>query len=352
VPPQDSLGGARFSSADWVGDRFLGMGCVALSAEGCVQPAIWESANGLDWQMSAPVFLAPELSSGNVITAASSRLGTVAAGQVTDGDMIHASIWLRGADGWAQVTPQSAADSTVTALLATDGRVIAVGSGAFTHFSGFRGWWSADGTTWSAATSVSDESSGYPSDLLPVEGGLLAWGTSCGDVCPILPSSWWLSTDGAAWQGVGPPPGLADGNVTAIGRTNAGYAAFGTTGSGDQPVVPAAWVADETAAQWRAVDPPPQPDAATVTHHVLIGHGEALAGYAPPGPGREQVQGLVWLRGPGETAWRAPVALPDVDVIALLQVPDQPNRIVVIGRTFDGLNEKLVIWTGLVDWAP
>lgn len=352
LPPQDSLADARFVSADWIGDRFLGMGCVAPSADGCVQPAIWESADGLDWQRSAPVFLDPELSGGTVVAAASSRIGTVAAGNVTDGDKIHASIWLRGADGWAQVTPQSAADATVTSLLATDGRVVAVGSGAFTHFSGFRGWWSADGTTWSAAPSGGDESGGYPSDLLPVEGGLLAWGTSCGDVCPVLPSSWWLTTDGAAWQGVGPPPGLADGNVTAIGPTNAGYAAFGTTGSGDQPVVPAAWVADETAAQWRSVDPPPQPDATTVTHHLLIGHGEGVAGSAPPGLGREQLQGLVWLRGPGETAWRALVDLPDVDVIALLQVPDQPNRIVVIGRTFEGLEERVVIWTGLVDWAP
>ncbi|HEV8488914.1 MAG TPA: hypothetical protein VGQ58_03910 [Candidatus Limnocylindrales bacterium] len=352
LPPQDNLADARFLTAAWVGDRFLGMGCVATTADGCVQPAIWESRDALEWQMSAPVFLAPDFSGGSVVAAASSRIGTVAAGNVTDGDKIHASIWLRGADGWAQVTPQSSADSAISALLATDGRVMAVGSGAFTHFSGFRGWWSADGTTWQAAPSVADEGGGYPTDLLPVEGGLLAWGTSCGDVCPVLPSSWWFTTDGTAWQTVGPPPGLGDANVTAIGRTEGGYAAFGTLGSGDQPVRPAAWVADETAADWRSVDPPPQPEATSIGRHLLVGHGEIVAGSAPPGPGREQLQGLVWLRGPGETAWRAPVDLPDFDVIALLQVPQQLNRVVVIGRTFEGLEEEVVIWTGLVDWAP
>jgi hypothetical protein len=352
LPQQDGLRDARFLSVAFVGDRFLGLGCVTLRNEGCVRPAIWESDDGLEWRTAGPVFLPPGSSSGTVTAAVSTRLGTVAAGDVRKGDQIEASIWLRGADGWAQVTPQSASDSTISRLLATDGRVIAVGSGAFTHFSGFRAWWSADGTTWQAAPSIADDVGGYPTDLLPLEGGLLAWGTACGDVCPVLPSAWWLSGDGTAWQPVEPPRGLDGANVTGIGRTEGGFVAFGSFGPIGEPLNPAAWVADETATDWHPVEPPPQPDATTVRYHLLVGQGSVAAGYAPPGPGREQLRGLVWLRGPGESAWRTPVELPDLEVLALIQHPTQLNRIIVIGRTFEGLQEHLVVWTGLVDWAP
>jgi hypothetical protein len=41
-----------------------------------------------------------------------------------------------------------------------------------------------------------------------------------------------------------------------------------------------------------------------------------------------------------------------MEVVGLIQHPEQLNRIIVIGRTFEGLAEHIVIWTGLVDWAP
>jgi hypothetical protein len=351
LPPQDALREARFVSVVSAADRFLGLGCVTLRNEGCVQPAIWQSDDGLRWSSAGPVFLPPESSSGMVTAAAASRIGTVAAGNVRQGDKTEASIWLLGADGWAQITPQSASDSTITALLATDNRVIAVGSGAFTHFSGFRAWWSADASTWGAAPSIADDAGGYPTDLLPVDGALLAWGTACGDVCPVLPTAWWITADGTAWQPVEAPRGLDGANVTGIGHTEGGPVAFGSTGA-PEPLEPAAWVADETAADWRRVEPPPQPDATTVRYHLLVGHGSVAAGYAPPGPGGDQLRSLVWLRGPGESTWRAPVEIPDMEVVGLIQNPEQLNRIIVIGRTFEGLAEHIVIWTGLVDWVP
>lgn len=350
LAPQDSLLKAQFASVVSLGDGLLGLGCVA-NQEGCVRPAIWESDDGLSWQMSAPVFLAPDFSSGTVVTAVTSRIGTIAAGSVRQGDKSEASIWLRGPDGWAQITPQSASDSAVSALLATDGRVTAVGSGAFTHFSGFRAWWSGDGTTWQASPALADESGGYPTDLLSVDGGILAWGTACGDVCPVLPTAWWLSVDGTAWQPVEPPNGLEGGNVTAIGPTEGGFVAFGSLGPVGESLHPAAWVADETASDWSPVEPPAQPDATTIRYHILVGHGSVAAGSAPPGPGREQLRGLVWLRGPGDETWRTPIEIPDVEIVGLVQHPVQLNRIIVIGRTFVGLEEQLVIWTGLVDWA-
>lgn len=351
IPTQDALRQARFFSVASVGNQFLGLGCVTLRNEGCVQPAIWSSDDGLVWRSAGPVFLPPESSSGMVTAAVASRIGTVAAGNVRQGDRTEASIWLLSGNGWAQITPQSADDSAITALLATDTRVIAVGSGAFIHFSGFRAWWSADGSTWGAAPAIADDVSGYPTEFLPVGNALLAWGTACGDVCPVLPTAWWITPDGSAWQPVEAPRGLEGANVTAIGRTEGGFVAFGTVGK-PEPLEPAAWVADETAAEWRRVEPPPQPDATTVRYHLLVGHGSVAAGYALPGPGGDQVRGLIWLRGPGESTWRAPVEVPSMEVVGLIQHPEQLNRIILIGRTFEGLTEHIVIWTGLVDWAP
>jgi hypothetical protein len=351
LPDQEPLQDARFFSVTKVANQFLGLGCVTLRNEGCIQPAIWASPDGLEWKSAGPVFLPPESTSGMVAAAVGSPIGTVAAGNIRQGDKTEASIWLLGGNGWAQIAPQSASDSTITALLATDNRVIAVGSGAFTHFSGFRGWRSADGSTWGAAPSIADDAGGYPTDLLPLGGVLLAWGTACGDVCPVLPTAWWITADGSAWQPVEAPGGLEGANVTAIGRTEGGYVAFGASGA-PEPLEPAAWVADETATDWRRVEPPPQPDATTVGYHLLVGHGSVVAGDAPPGPGREQLRGLVWLRGPGESTWRAPVEVPDMDVVGLIQDPQQLNRIILIGRTFEGLSERIVIWTGLVEWAP
>jgi hypothetical protein len=348
LPPQGGLRDAALVSVVDVGDGFLGVGCLA-TPEGCGQPAIWESLDGLGWQSAGPVFLPPDSPSGLVQTAASSRLGTMAAGRVAQGDRFQASIWLEDSDGWVQITPQSASDATVALLLAADVRVLAVGSGAFSELAGFKAWRSADGTTWEAAPPLLGDE-GYPIALLPLESSVLAWGPSCGVCVPT--TAWWLTGDGTTWQRIDPPPGLDGAYITAIGLTQGGFEAFGSLGGGDLPVRPAAWVADETAAVWRPVEPPPQLEGGSVSHMIPIGHGSVAAGQAVLGPGREQETTLVWLRGPGDTTWRAPMAIPGMHVLALIQHPEELNRVIVIGRTFDGLQESAVIWTGLVDWAP
>jgi hypothetical protein len=352
MPAADALRNAHFISVARVGDRYLGLGCVT-GQEGCVQPAIWESPDGLDWQMAEPMFLPPNSSGGTVVAVASSAMGTVAAGNVQDGDKTQASFWLRGADGWAQVTPQSAGDATIHALLATDRRAFAVGSGAFSEASGFRAWWSPDGTTWQAATSPPDELGGYATGLLPMGDRLLAWGPSCGGVC-VPTTAWWATVDGTAWQAVDPPRGLKGASLELIAPTgDGGFEAFGSVGGGDVPVRPTAWVADTTASEWKTVRPPPESDAVGLAGYLRVGGGSVLAGQ---GGGPTGLAGYVWLRGPGDDTWRAPLQLTlpdgDVGIIALLQHPQQADRIIVIGRTFEGLRERLVIWTGLVNWSP
>jgi hypothetical protein len=45
------------------------------------------------------------------------------------------------------------------------------------------------------------------------------------------------------------------------------------------------------------------------------------------------------------------MVIPDLEILALVQSPVQPNRVIVIGQTSDGTMTRVVIWTGLVDWA-
>jgi len=350
LPPQAGLGDGLLHSVVSAGDRFLGLGCTK-NAEGCELPAIWESADGLEWQTAGPVFLPPNATRGTVLAASSSQFGSVAAGYVGQGDRVQASIWLRDAGGWTQTAPQSAADAAISGLLATDGGVIAVGSGAFMSFNGFRSWSSADGRTWQAAAKVANNVEGYPTHLLPVDDGVLAWGPGCGDVCGPVPSSWWLSVDGTAWQPVDPPRGLENIWVTATDRTDHGFVAFGFAAIADAPIRTEAWTADETAADWLPVEPPPGPDDSSVRHHLVVGGGSVAAGSAPPGLDPNKSGGLVWLRGPGESAWRAPMVIPDLEILALVQSPVRLNRVIVLGQTSDGTQTRLVIWTGLVDWA-
>jgi hypothetical protein len=350
VPAPEVLRGAQFDSVARLGNRFLGLGCLT-GQEGCVKPAIWESQDGLEWEITEPMPLPPDSSGGRVVAVASSAMGTVAAGNVTSGDKSQASIWLRAVDGWAQITPQSAGDSIIHAMIATDRRAFAIGSGAFLEAAGFRAWWSPDGTTWLAATLPADELGGYPLRLLPVGDRLLAWGPSCGGVC-VATTAWWSTADGTSWRSAETPHGLEGAYVQLIAATEGGFEAFGAVGGGDQPSQPAAWVSDRTAAEWLPVRPPPGEAAAAILHHLRVGGGAVVAASAG---GPTGLAGYIWLRRPGDGAWGAPMQLGlpngDIGIVAVIQHPEQLDRIIVIGQSYEGSRVRLIMWTGLVDWA-
>ena len=341
VPPPGGLPDEALGSVTWGGDRFFNLWCV-VSEERCVQPGIWESEDGLAWRSAGPVFLPPDSEWAGIAAVASSRIGTFAAGIVAPGNREQASIWVREGGGWVPVTPPAAVGAAVDALLATDGRLIAVGSGFET--GGFRAWWSADGRTWQAAPSLPEGAGAHPTNLLPVEGALLAWGPSCIEDCAVT-TAWWISVDGSAWQPIDPPRGLEGAAIDVIDRTAEGFVAFGHFGGFDLPVRPAAWVADATAADWRQVETPSSSGETTVTGHLAIGRGGVATGRASVG---ETWAAFLWLKGPGESRWREPATLDNVQIVALLH-PQQPNRVIVIGS--DG-ELRAHTWTGLVDWAP
>ena len=130
--------------------------------------------------------------------------------------------------------------------------------------------------------------------------------------------------------------------------THAGLVAFGTVGV--DPVSPAAWFLANGAAAWQADEPPPQPERTTISTHLVVGHGAALAGTSYAG---DSPTGLVWLRGPGDAAWRSPLTAPGVRVLTVLQDPGRPAELVLAERVpRDERRATVALWSGSVDWAP
>lgn len=129
--------------------------------------------------------------------------------------------------------------------------------------------------------------------------------------------------------------------------THAGLVAFGAVGV--DPAIPAAWFLANGAVAWQADEPPPQPERTTVSTHLLVGHGTLLAGtsHAADSP-----TGLVWLRGPGDAAWRPPLRAPGVSVMTALQNPHRPAELIVVGLVDREGRQAVVLWGGSVDWAP
>jgi len=272
--------------------------------------------------------------------------GVVVAGEVGRGDRIHVAVWFAPDGQIFERVPDDAsfADASIVELLDVNGSLVAIGAGAYTHYSGFKAWRSDDGTTWTlTARGATDDSAPY--GAVGIEGGVVAWGATC-SVC-VPETAFWRSADGITWTGARRELEGEFAHATALGVTHAGLVAFGTTGV--DPAPPAAWSLPNGAGAWQADDPPPQPEHTTIRTHLLVGHGAVLAGtsYAD-----DSQTGLIWLRGPDDAAWREPVTAPVVSVVTLLQDPDRPAELILVGQVDRNGRQVLALWSGSVDWAP
>ena len=226
-------------------------------------------------------------------------------------------------------------------------RFVAVGSDAYMEYFGFRAWSSDDGRAWVTRVAPVSESA-FPYELLALQSGLVAWGSACG-VCPTE-SAWWRSEDGLAWTATGNELPGYKAYATAVGESQRGLVAFGTTGV--DPVKPAAWSLADGADRWEPVQPPAQPEGTFISHYLLVGDVAVLAATSSGNPLSPTASptGLVWLAGPGED-WRPAIQLPGIQVIGLLQDPARVDRVVVVGRPSHGDPERF-LWTGTVELAP
>ncbi len=350
LPDPPGLGTSIVQQIVAVPDGFVALGCTALPGIECDAPSLWTSVDALTW--SEPILLPtiPGEIHGQASAAAVTRAGLAVGGLVVRDDRVHAVLWF-SSDGrpFERVgDAASLADAAVGNLTSVGDRFIAVGARApyGGEFYGFRAWSSDDGRTWVDRTPV-DPGEAVGGGLIAVEGGLVGWGPTC-TVC-VPETAWWRSPDGLTWAATGNELAQAGANVTTVGVNDGGLVAFGTIGGGDEPLLPAAWSRGTGADRWEPAQPPTQPEGMSVTRYLLVGHGAALAGQTSV---EERPIGLVWLWGPGDDVWRPPVQLPGMWVIALLQDPVRLDRLVVVGSSSEGDRQRIVLWTGTVDWAP
>lgn len=327
---------------------FVAAGCAAVSGPDCGVPAVWTSADGVAWSGPTLLPLAGDRGEtyGVARAAAMTPMGLAVGGLVRRGDRIHAALWFSPDSRSFERVPDDGSfpDAAVVAMAIAGDRFVAVGSGAYSEYAGFRAWSSEDGRAW-GTTVASGSDAAWPADTLALKSGLVAWGPTC-TVCPPE-TAWWRSEDGLAWTASGTELGSGRfAYATAVGESSTGLVAFGTTGV--DPVKPAAWSLGNGADRWEQVQPPAQPEGTPVRHYLLVGDVAVLGATSSRNP--SSPTGIVWLSGPGDESWRPEIELPGVEIIALLQDPARVDGFVVVGRPPDEDSERF-LWTGTVDLA-
>lgn len=348
APDPDSFRVSTVEQVIAVPGGFVAAGCASVSGPECGLPAVWTSADAITW--SGPTFLPVADDQGETYgvarAAAMTPTGLAVGGLVRRGERTYAALWFSpDSRAFERVADDASfSDAAVFAMATVGDRFVAVGADAYMEYVGFRAWSSDDGRVWVSTVSTGSDVA-FPLGLLALEGGLVAWGPTCG-VCPPE-TAWWRSEDGLAWTASGTELGSGRfAYATAVGEGPTGLVAFGTTGV--DPVKPAAWSLGNGADRWEEVQPPAQPEGTYVRQYLLVGDVAVLA--TTSARNASSPTGLVWLSGPGDESWRPEIELPGVVVIALLQDPAGVDRFVVVGRPPDGDSERF-LWTGTVDLA-
>jgi hypothetical protein len=245
---------------------FLGVGAASAAVDGMTAPAVWTSADGVQWTehsftTSPPDVLWEGLAPTQVV-AHGNRLVTVAVGPgifVADGP----------AGPWSHVdlgegacpTSLSVSGSSVVAV----GAIGACGMGGATRPAA---WVSADGETWELAELTSSGTGGgWISGTIGVEAGLLGWGLFleepiCDVGCEVDPGTDpfagapWISASGMTWERIDDPEPFRDASIEQVARTGDVYLALGWRGEGDG-TVRAMWSSSDGLTWGMLTDEPP-----------------------------------------------------------------------------------------------
>jgi hypothetical protein len=212
----------RLSSVAAGGPGFVAVGREGVSEFGFV-PAVWVSANGIDWNQVSfnPAADRPATAEGPPFTGSwmhevvATTTGLVAIGERATG----APTGWTSPDGftWTELPGGSfGPDPAHLSLLATDGTTLAaVGRTPSEGDSpgGALAWWSTDGFVWNAATldpSFGTDFGPLTTRLLALDTGYMLFGTDDGR------GTVWSSADGRTWGSPVQLPSVLEGNYSSV----------------------------------------------------------------------------------------------------------------------------------------
>lgn len=236
---------SAFEVADLVSldGRIVAAGCVVNSG-GCAGASIAVLDSG-QWSASAFDGDAARL---RLSAIAAGDAGLVAVGHVRDGD--DTTTWRAAAlvstDGqaWRAAPNQGSLQGRVMVDVTELPGVgwIAVGTTVTPSvFVGFETWLSRDGLAWDLIASLGPIAVVH--GVAAFDGGLIAWGTDCLDVCgPPARAALWTSADGRSWTRVQDQPSLTGGSVDSVIPTSGGALAVGSVYDRDGFAQGVVWV--------------------------------------------------------------------------------------------------------------
>ena len=335
---------------------------VVLATAGCGAPSPSPSATASSWargsveqpesvtaQPSAtPAYCAP--CHPGVITqmrdVAATDDGFVAVGSQTPNT---AMIWT-SVDGSAWSIAESVLDPAGQQLdaVAVKGATVVV-TGRGPH--GAAAWVSTAPGRWRAATVPAAD--GTMTAVLATDAGFVAGGY-LGAAVGIAEAAFWRSSDGTSWTPIHDDPGFADGRVAALAATDAGLVAVGVSGSpGSDAVGAVSWTSPDGLSWKRASAQPGLDDAAmrsvAVTPAAIVAVGTTATGDAAAA--WTSSDGLAWRRAPDAPAFASnSTYAPHAEMSDVLATSD---GLLAVGWNSSAANGSAVIWTSAdgVTWT-
>ncbi len=333
--------------------RVVGLALVLVVA-GCGTPSPSSSATAASWARGSveqpesvtaepsatPAYCAP--CHPGVITqmrdVAASDDGFVAIGSRTPNT---AMIWT-SPDGsaWSIVDgPPDPVGLTLDAVAVQGATAVVTGRGPH----GVAAWVSTAPGQWRAAkVPVAD---GAMTAVLATDAGFIAGGY-LGPEFGVAEAAFWRSGDGASWTPVQDDRGFADGRVDALAATDSGLVAVGISGSpGSDGVDAVSWTSSDGLAWQRAPAQRSLEDAAMLSVAVTpaeivavgtTGSGDAAAAWTSS-------DGLAWTRAPDAAAFASnSTYAPHAEMSDVLSTS---AGLLAVGWNSSAANGSAVIWT-------
>jgi hypothetical protein len=307
------------------------------------RPLILTSADGRGWTPmpdTTGVLGRGDGSHDIVVNGLTERDGTVVlvgTDMLDDGSAGDARVWRStdAADWHVVATSAGMKDAEMHGVTVGPAGFVAVGSDGFSGASadhsnsrGATSWISDDGEHWTRAPGQPDVAGSVMDDVLPVDGGYVAWGHLLPNRHRVVPAVW-TSPDGLAWHRstVASWSQDQDGPISAMVAFPGGLVAVGVAADPDHDgaAIPAAWTSVDRGATWRrATVISPDPWAVGMLLSVTFdGSGLFAIGKAlMPGGTTERI--VSWRSTDEGATWRQlsdDAAVPDALALTVITVP-------------------------------